>query len=83
MNDLVQYWRAEGQHELVARALGDTTTADYAAMANRTADVIEQLRASLKEMVDCYWGKGDGEPPPSFVQRAIDLTKEKSHERAV
>lgn len=28
---------------------------------------------ALKEMLDAYWGEGDGGPPPSFVQRAIDL----------
>lgn len=34
---------------------------------------IEKLRKSLKEMLDCYWGEGDGAPPPAFIKRALKL----------
>lgn len=28
---------------------------------------------ALYEMLDCYWGKGDGAEPPEFIQRAAKL----------
>jgi hypothetical protein len=34
---------------------------------------IESLTTSLREMLDCYWGEGDGETPPEFIQRAQQL----------
>lgn len=33
-------------------------------------DEIERLRLSLHDMLDVYWGKGDGHTPPEFIQRA-------------
>lgn len=35
----------------------------------------QALSASLKEMLDCYWGEGDGNPPPDFILRAQALIK--------
>jgi len=31
------------------------------------------LRKSLREMLDAYWGAGDGEDPPEFIKRAARL----------
>lgn len=28
---------------------------------------------SLWEMLDAYWGGGDGAPPPEFIERAAKL----------
>jgi hypothetical protein len=28
------------------------------------------LLASLREMLEAYWGEGDGSPPPEFIKRA-------------
>ena len=33
------------------------------------------MRASLREMLDCYWGAGDGEDPPEFIKRAARLAR--------
>lgn len=34
-------------------------------------EAIKALRASLTEMLEVYWGSGDGhEPPPSCILRA-------------
>jgi len=45
------------KHEAPKGALATTPTA-----AN--------LVASLREMLDCYWGEGDGEPAPQFIRQA-------------
>lgn len=34
---------------------------------------VSKLTTSLREMLDCYWGEGDGETPPEFIQRAQQL----------
>jgi hypothetical protein len=31
---------------------------------------IEDFAASLREMLDCYWGAGDGQEPPAFIAKA-------------
>lgn len=36
---------------------------------------IAKLRNSLREMLECYWGEGDGAPPPEFIRRAQRLLK--------
>lgn len=30
-------------------------------------------REALWDLLDAYWGKGDGNPPPRFIERAADL----------
>ncbi|MDR5726263.1 MAG: hypothetical protein RB191_02220 [Terriglobia bacterium] len=35
---------------------------------------IAALRTSIRELLDCYWGSGDGETPPEFVKRAARLS---------
>jgi hypothetical protein len=38
---------------------------------------IDELKASLAEMVEIYWGEGDGhEPPPAYIQRAQSALSE-------
>lgn len=38
---------------------------------NAAHERIDELKASLAEMVAIYWGEGDGhEPPPACIQRA-------------
>jgi len=32
-----------------------------------------QLRASLRDLLDVYWGSGDGREPPEFIARAASL----------
>ena len=32
------------------------------------------LRKSIRELLDCYWGAGDGEDPPEFIKRAARLS---------
>jgi len=32
------------------------------------------LRKSMREMLDCYWSTGDGEPAPEFIKRAARLS---------
>ncbi len=36
------------------------------------------LRASLREMLDAYWERGDGEPAPEFIKRAARLSRWKA-----
>lgn len=31
---------------------------------------IDQFAKSLRAMLDCYWGKGDGQSPPEFIRIA-------------
>lgn len=35
--------------------------------------MMKEMAESLKEILDVYWGEGDGDPPPKFVERAIAL----------
>ena len=38
---------------------------------------IDELKASLAEMLGIYWGEGDGEePPPACIQRAMSALSE-------
>lgn len=39
------------------------------------AEKVTKLQASLREMLDCYWGEGDGSTPPKFIKRALRLVK--------
>jgi hypothetical protein len=32
------------------------------------------LRTVVRELLDCYWGAGDGEDPPEFIKRAARLS---------
>jgi hypothetical protein len=34
----------------------------------------EELAASLREMLDSYWGDGNGDTPPKFISRASNLS---------
>lgn len=31
------------------------------------------MRKVIRELLDCYWGAGDGEEPPEFISRAARL----------
>lgn len=31
---------------------------------------VNRLRGIIFELLDCYWGEGDGAPPPNFIARA-------------
>jgi hypothetical protein len=42
--------------------------------AKRRLRELRQVKASLREMLDAYWGAGDGDPPPVFIERAIRLS---------
>jgi hypothetical protein len=33
-------------------------------------DMLSRLTESLEEMLDVYWGEGDGAPEPEFIKRA-------------
>lgn len=35
---------------------------------------IKRLKASMCELLDCYWGQGDGDEAPEFIQRAAALS---------
>jgi hypothetical protein len=35
-----------------------------------TTPTVENLAASLREMLAVYWGDGDGHPPPEFIRQA-------------
>lgn len=41
--------------------------------ARKLAEV-RALKKSMREMLDCYWGPGDGEDPPAFIKRAARLS---------
>ena len=48
------------------------------AQRNHYARVLAEKRAlvaSLREMLDAYWGEGDGEDPPDFIKRAARLAR--------
>lgn len=30
----------------------------------------EDLAVCIRELLDCYWGEGDGDEPPEFIRRA-------------
>jgi hypothetical protein len=32
------------------------------------------LQATMRELLTCYWGRGDGEPPPAFISDAIKIS---------
>ena len=40
------------------------------------------LAISLKEMLDCYWGDGDGNEPPHFILQAQLLVKNYERDKA-
>ncbi len=58
-------------HDTELRELSvERTTADMAEAATR----LDDLKSSLAEMVDIYWGKdGDGGPLPACIERAKSL----------
>ena len=31
------------------------------------------MRKAIRELLDCYWGAGDGSEPPDFIKRAARL----------
>lgn len=35
---------------------------------------IASLKISIRELLDAYWGQGDGDTPPEFIQRAATLS---------
>ena len=39
------------------------------------------LRKVTRELLDCYWGAGDRDPPPEFITRAARLSGWKFKER--
>lgn len=43
-----------------------------AALALNTEN--KKLRASMRELLDCYWGNGDGARPPEFIIKAAFLS---------
>ena len=38
------------------------------------AEKHRKLRKVMREMLDCYWGRGDGDTPPEFITRAANLS---------
>lgn len=30
----------------------------------------EEMATCIRELLDCYWGEGDGAEPPEFIRRA-------------
>ncbi len=52
--------------------------ADRLAVVERTTRrrkrELRQVKASLREMLDAYWGAGDGDTPPAFIECAIRLS---------
>lgn len=40
----------------------------------RQAEEIIALKGSIGRLLDCYWGEGDGEPPPKFIKEAVRLS---------
>jgi len=57
----------------IVTALRSDTRLSPDPIAQRAADDIERLRASLAYMLKAYWGKGDGEPAPEFIREAAAL----------
>lgn len=59
-----------------------TKTLTYAERAYqqraRQRSTIAALKKSLREMLDAYWGKGDGETPPKFITLAANRAGWKS-----
>lgn len=53
--------RAQAETEYTASVLGSVLAE------------AEELRAAMLKLLDCYWGKGDGEPAPEFIQKAASL----------
>lgn len=39
------------------------------------------LRKIVRELLDCYWGAGDGDEPPAFIKHAASLSGWKHKER--
>lgn len=35
------------------------------------SDQSNALRQTIRELLNCYWGEGDGQTPPNFIQKAI------------
>lgn len=33
-----------------------------------------KMRKVMRELLDCYWGRGDGDEAPEFIQRAAALS---------
>lgn len=55
-----------------------------AAQRNHYARVLAEKRAlvkSMREMLDAYWGEGDGEEAPEFIKRAARLARWKCKSR--
>jgi hypothetical protein len=48
-----------------------TTTRNHYA---RKLTEVRALKKSMRELLDCYWGAGDGDEPPAFIKRAIRLS---------
>jgi hypothetical protein len=40
-----------------------------------TTPTVANLAASLKEMLEVYWGPGDGAEPPAFIRQAQILVE--------
>lgn len=52
---------------------------------NHYGRVLAEKRAlvkSMREMLDAYWGEGDGEPAPEFIVRAARLARWKAKKRS-
>lgn len=39
------------------------------------ADKLDASRGIIVELLDCYWGQGDGQEPPDFIKRAQALVE--------
>ena len=48
-------------------------TIDIRAAMSEAADRLEAAEQSIAELLDAYWGNGDCEKPPAFIERAQSL----------
>lgn len=46
---------------------------DYRSRQRKRSD-LKATRKVIRELLDCYWGTGDGDPAPEFIKRAARLS---------